>query len=50
MVSIENLAVKISKGDISDLEKFREIGKRSENDKIVPAFTIMMEVIQKLID
>lgn len=46
----QNVAVKISQGDISELDNFRKIGKRSENDHLVPAFTNMMETIQTLID
>lgn len=46
----QNVAVKVSRGDISELENFRRIGKRSENDHLVPAFTLMMETIQKLCD
>ncbi len=48
--SMQNLAVKISQGDISELEKYKAMGKRSENDMLVPAFTDMMETINKLID
>lgn len=47
--SMQNVAVKISQGDISELETFRKIGKRSENDMLTPAFTDMMESIKKLI-
>lgn len=50
LLSAQNVAVKISKGDISELESFRKIGKRSENDHLVPAFTNMMETIQTLIN
>lgn len=47
--SMQNVAVKISRGDISELETFRNIGKRSDNDMLTPAFTSMMESIKKLI-
>jgi methyl-accepting chemotaxis protein len=50
LISVQNLALKISQGDISDLEAFRKIGKRSENDLIAPAFTKMMDAIQELIN
>jgi len=50
LLSAQNVAVKISQGDTSELENFRRIGKRSENDHLVPAFTKMMEAIQALID
>ncbi|MDP4094260.1 MAG: methyl-accepting chemotaxis protein [Bacillota bacterium] len=50
LLKLQDTAEKISNGDISELENFRQIGKRSENDHIVPAFTSMMESIQALID
>jgi methyl-accepting chemotaxis protein len=46
----QNVAVKVSQGDISELDNFRKIGRRSENDHLVPAFINMMESIQSLID
>lgn len=46
----QDVAVRISKGDISELQKFRAAGKLSENDRLVPAFTEMMESIKFLID
>lgn len=50
LISMQDLAVKISLGDISALEKYRSMGKRSSNDRLVPAFTAMMESIKRLID
>lgn len=50
LLVVQNVALKVSKGDISELENFRKIGKRSENDHIVPAFTNMMETIKALIN
>ncbi|MCR4436810.1 MAG: methyl-accepting chemotaxis protein [Clostridiales bacterium] len=50
MLNLENVAVKVSQGDISELENFRKVGKRSENDHLVPAFISMMETIQALIN
>jgi methyl-accepting chemotaxis protein len=49
LLSAQNVAVKVSQGDTSELENFRKIGKRSENDHLVPAFTQMMETIRELI-
>jgi methyl-accepting chemotaxis protein len=40
---------KVSIGDLSDLEAYRKIGKRSDNDKLVPALTEMMDNINLLI-
>ena len=50
LLSAQNVAEKISRGDTSELEDFRKIGKRSENDHLVPAFAGMMETIRELID
>ncbi len=50
LVSAQNVAMKISNGDISELENFRKVGRRSDNDQLVPSFTRMMESIQTLID
>jgi methyl-accepting chemotaxis protein len=50
LLSLENLFVQVAKGDTSLLEEFKEIGQRSENDKIVPAAVAMMQAIQDLID
>lgn len=49
LLSVQDTAVKIANGDISDLEKFQAIGQRSEQDMLVPALTAMMESIQMLI-
>jgi methyl-accepting chemotaxis protein len=46
----QNIAQKISKGDISDLESVKSMGKLSENDQLIPALTAMMENLKILID
>jgi methyl-accepting chemotaxis protein len=50
LLAAQNVAQKISKGDISELDNFRKIGRRSENDHLVPSFIAMMEAIQDLIN
>lgn len=50
LLAVQEAAVQISNGDISLLAKFKEIGRRSENDKLMPALTQMMESIHMLID
>ncbi|MDR3627745.1 MAG: HAMP domain-containing protein, partial [Ignavibacteriaceae bacterium] len=50
LLGIENLFTKCSLGDISLLETYRKIGKRSDNDNIIPAAVSMMGSIQGLID
>lgn len=49
LTRVQNAAVKISLGDISDLKAFQEMGKASENDQLQPAFIGMMESIGQLI-
>jgi methyl-accepting chemotaxis protein len=49
LLSAQDIAIRISKGDTSRLEEFKKIGKRSDNDKLVPSFTEMMETINNLI-
>ncbi len=48
--SILNTMINISNGDISDLERFESVGKRSENDELVPAIIRMCKAIKLLID
>ena len=40
---------KVSTGDLSDLEDYKKLGKRSDNDKLVPAMTAMMDNINRLV-
>jgi methyl-accepting chemotaxis protein len=49
LLSVQNIAEQISRGDTGELENFQKIGKRSENDHLVPAFVAMMEAIRELI-
>lgn len=50
LLNVLDVAVKVSKGDTSRLEEFKKIGRRSENDQLVPAFIAMMQSIQDMID
>jgi methyl-accepting chemotaxis protein len=50
LLSVQDAIVKVSAGDISRLEEFRKVGKRSENDRMMPAVAGMMQTIQNLID
>jgi methyl-accepting chemotaxis protein len=40
----------IAGGDLSDLEELKSIGRRSENDTLMPAIIIMMETIKALVE
>ncbi|NLI12851.1 MAG: hypothetical protein GX425_09565, partial [Peptococcaceae bacterium] len=50
MTNIRNTVIKVSKGDLSDAEPYKKVGRRSENDEIVPGFIRMHDAIQKLLD
>ncbi|AKA67263.1 methyl-accepting chemotaxis protein [Clostridium scatologenes] len=49
LLSVQDAFVKISNGDTSKLDDFRKVGKRSENDKLIPAAIEMMVAIENLI-
>lgn len=49
MLSIENVFISVSKGNTDQLDTFKQIGKRSENDNIMPAAIGMMQAINDLI-
>jgi methyl-accepting chemotaxis protein len=46
---IQETVVKVSNGDLSDLERFRRVGRRSDNDQLTPAMLRMMEAIEGLL-
>ena len=48
--SIQGLAERVSRGDLSDIESLRGTGKQSENDSLIPALTLMIENIISLVD
>ncbi len=48
LLSVQDAFVRVSKGDTSRLDEFRSVGKRSENDKLMPACTAMMQAIHDL--
>ena len=50
LLSVQDTLVRISKGDTSRLAEFVKVGKRSENDQIIPAVIAMMQTIQYLIE
>ncbi|NMM62311.1 HAMP domain-containing protein [Clostridium sp. P21] len=50
LLNAEDIFIKISKGDISRLDEYKQIGRRSENDKLIPSAIAVMEVIQNLIN
>ncbi|WOF16237.1 methyl-accepting chemotaxis protein [Methanoplanus sp. FWC-SCC4] len=54
LLNLQDVAEKIGDGDLSKLQDFKNIGggtgKRSANDKILPAFIAMMESIRGVVD
>ena len=50
LLSIFDVMTKLSKGDTSRLEEFKKVGKRSENDELIPAIMKTMETIRDLIE
>lgn len=48
LLTLQNITVEISNGDISSLEKLEALGKLSENDQLIPAYTKMMQSISNL--
>jgi len=47
---VQNTVIKISDGDLSELETDKRIGRRCENDELMPAMIKMMESIRGLAD
>ncbi len=50
LLVIQDTVVSISLGDLSRFDEYLKIGKRCENDKIVPSFIAMMRAIRNLIN
>ncbi len=48
MLNIQDVANRVSNGDLSRLDEFKKIGRRCENDQLVPSFTRMMETIKSV--
>lgn len=46
LLYVQKIVNMISEGDGSEIENLRKVGKRSENDQLVPAFIRMIEAIQ----
>jgi methyl-accepting chemotaxis protein len=49
LTSVQDVMIKIGHGDTSRLEEFQKIGKRSDNDQLLPAVIMTLETIQDLI-
>lgn len=50
MLNIQDVAIKVGNGDLSKFDEFKKIGRRCENDRLVPSFTQMMEAIKSVME
>lgn len=50
ITSIQDVSKNVSNGNLRDLDMLKQIGRRSDNDKLTPAYIQMMEAIQNLVD
>ncbi len=48
LLDLQGTAYKIAQGDLSDLEYYRNVGQKSENDKLHPGLIKMQEALQRL--
>jgi methyl-accepting chemotaxis protein len=48
ILTVMGVNKRIAKGDLSDLEGLKEVGKRSENDDLIPCYIDMMSNIENL--
>jgi methyl-accepting chemotaxis protein len=48
ILTVMGVNKKIAVGDLSDLEGLKKVGKRSENDELIPCYITMMSNIQAL--
>jgi methyl-accepting chemotaxis protein len=49
LLHLQDVAIQVAKGDTSCLKEFQKIGQRSAQDRIIPAFTVMMQNIEDVI-
>ncbi len=48
--NVQKIVINVSKGDMGDLAELERVGKRSENDQLVPAMITMIRAINLLIN
>jgi len=49
MAHLQATAIRIAAGELGDLAEYEKIGRRSNNDQLVPAFTTMLKAITMLV-
>lgn len=50
LLSIADMNHSIAAGDLKDLEELKAIGKRSEEDEMIPSYIVMIENIERMLD
>ncbi len=50
LLAIEKVFLDISEGDMSLLEQYKKIGRRSENDHLIPAIIVTMQSVKDISD
>ncbi|WP_220680595.1 methyl-accepting chemotaxis protein [Methanofollis formosanus] len=50
LLVIQNVSTNIAAGDLSDLENLKKVGRRSENDRMLPALITMEESLTALVE
>ncbi|MCD6257414.1 PAS domain-containing protein, partial [Candidatus Aerophobetes bacterium] len=49
LLRVQEIVQNIAAGDLTDLDELKQIGRRSENDNLIPSFIRMMESIKGLV-
>jgi len=50
ITKMQDITINLANGDLGDLMDLKKIGKRCENDHLVPSFIVMMEAVVALVD
>lgn len=50
MAAVINIITEVSDGNLHQIERVRQIGRRSANDNLVPSILRMMEAVQSIVD
>ncbi|WAI02324.1 methyl-accepting chemotaxis protein [Methanogenium organophilum] len=50
LLHIQNTVQNVAAGDLGDLSAYKAVGRRSENDKMIPSFVDMMEKLEAVVN
>jgi methyl-accepting chemotaxis protein len=50
LLTLQGVARNVASGNLSDLARYKAVGRRCEEDELIPAFIGMMEAIQNLVN